>query len=228
MHTSPPTPTPPISPTPLQRLTPNLLTASRVVLAVVFIALLASWRFPESPQHPIWTCFTAAVLFSVSAITDALDGFLARRWNVISRFGRVMDPFADKLLVVGAFIMLAGPAFTLHGGAGTPPVQVSGVEPWMAVVILGRELLVTSLRGVLEADGQDFSASMSGKLKMVLQSIVVPLVLVMLAFGERSVITGSTPRMVIVVSVWATVLVTVLSGVPYVTRAIAMLRRSQA
>lgn len=213
-------------PSAFQRTLPNALTAARVVLAVVFIALLALQTYPANPQAPVWHCLTAMVLFVVAAVTDGLDGYFARRWNVISRFGRVMDPFADKLLVVGAFIMLAGPGFHLPATSTTSPIQVSGVEPWMAVVILARELLVTSLRGVLEADGMDFSASLSGKLKMVFQSVVIPLVLLILAFAPDAATPGSTPRTVILASVWATVVITVLSGVPYVARGVGMLRRS--
>jgi len=204
---------------PWQTHLPNALTMLRVVLTGALIALVAlrPAPFPVESSEPDAGLLLACALFVIAAITDALDGFLARRWRVVSRFGRIMDPFADKVLVLGAFIMLAGPAFTTADGT-----LVSGVEPWMAVVILARELLVTSIRAILEGDGIDFSAGWAGKAKMILQAIVVPLILVLLAWGAPE--RGSARAWVINVSVWATVAATVLSGVPYVTRAIGARR----
>src|SRR5690606_27000815 len=106
---------------------------------------------------------------------------------------------------------------------------ITAVESWMVVVILGRELLVTSVRAAMESRGIDFSASTSGKLKMVLQSITVPAVLVLLnvpvPVGEAGdVARGDWAGWVIRVLVWATVVVTVWSGVPYVVRAITAAR----
>ena len=123
-----------------------------------------------------------------------------------------MDPFADKVLVVGAFIMLAGPTFG-YDVPGQPPFQVSGVTSWMVVIILGRELLVTSIRSVMEQSGVDFSARLSGKIKMILQACVIPFILIMLGITE--VDRGHWGRWVIDTSVYITVAVTVISGVPY-------------
>lgn len=212
---------------------PNALTVLRVVLTIVFIMLLAwpghtpwpfardielLWAVQFTFEHQPWLP-AAALLFIVAAATDALDGYLARKWKVVSKFGRVMDPFADKLLVLGAFVMLAGPNFTYRFDGGQH-LLMSRVEPWMVVVILGRELLVTSLRGVLEAGGVDFSATLSGKLKMILQSIAVPLILLTLCVYTPW--PGSTTKLLLDVVVWSTVLVSALSGVPYVLRAIAL------
>jgi phosphatidylglycerophosphate synthase len=127
-----------------------------------------------------------------------------------------MDPFADKILVVGAFVMLAGPQFSIETQGRL--VQITGVETWMVVVILGRELLVTSIRAVLEAEGKDFSASLSGKLKMIVQSIAIPLVLIVPAMTNAVEGWGATT---VTAAAWATVVVTVLSGVPYITRGMA-------
>lgn len=204
---------------------PNVLTASRVVLAAGFFALLAA----EPPAQagvraatPHVPTLLAAGIFALAAITDALDGFLARRWNAISRFGRIMDPFADKLLVLGAFVMLAGPGFFVADGGG---VLLTRAEPWMVVVILARELLVTSLRGVLEAGGADFSASASGKAKMVLQSVTVPVALVAAGMGEVG--PGSPLGRALSGLMWTTTLVSALSGLPYVRRAITLSARSE-
>src|SRR5215831_10681530 len=84
---------------------PNILTVSRLALAAAFFVVLSPWQYEKSPalrgSGPDWRLLFSAVLFVVAAITDALDGLLARRWGVVSVFGRVMDPFADKILVIG-------------------------------------------------------------------------------------------------------------------------------
>lgn len=203
------------SPAPWQVHLPNALTMLRVALTAVFVAIIALRPRPfETDADGLDTSLLlACAVFVLAAVTDALDGHLARRWRVVSRFGRIMDPFADKVLVLGAFIMLAGPAFMTGEGA-----MVSGVAPWMVVVILARELLVTSIRAILEGEGIDCSAGWAGKAKMILQAVVVPLILLLLAWGipER----GSVRAWAIDAGVWATVAATVVSGAPYVTRAI--------
>lgn len=211
-----------------QRWVPNALTALRLVIAIAFFILLSVGDYPVrdlviTPKHPLWRYLGAAALFGLAALTDALDGPLARRWKVVSKFGRVMDPFADKVLVVGAFVMLAGPSFGIDDGA-RPHFQVSGVWPWMVVVILGRELLVTSIRAVAEEEGHDFSAEFAGKAKMVIQACVIPFVLVMLGITE--VQRGTWGRHIIDFAVWITVGITVASGLPYVTRGLAAMSKA--
>jgi len=220
-----------------KRMLPNALTLTRVALAVVFFAMLHFWRFDltrTSSMYPSgrgvdgWLLGAAGV-FVLAAITDALDGHLARTWRVVSLFGRVMDPFADKLLVIGAFVFLAGPSFAVVDTQGRM-MQVSGVESWMAVVILGRELLITSLRGVFESAGVSFAASPSGKWKMILQSVCVPLIMVLIACtqtiqalpdgGGPVLFARTTTGQVVVWVVWATVVATAWSGLPYVLRGI--------
>lgn len=207
-----------------RRWLPNALTILRLVIAFAFFALLSLWNYPAgdliqsvSPKHPLWAYLIAAVLFGLAALTDAIDGPLARRWKVVSRFGRIMDPFADKVLVVGSFIMLAGPRFGAElTDEGRPILQVSGVVPWMAVVILGRELLVTSIRATMEADGKDFSANWAGKAKMIIQACVIPAILLIL--GITNVGRGTLGRTVIDLLVWITVAITVVSGWPYAVK----------
>jgi len=195
---------------------PNALTAARVLLALVFFAVLWIGLADRPPgirvdQRPAWL-WIAAGLFAFAAITDALDGYLARRWNAVSAFGRIMDPFADKLLVLGAFVMLASPALADATDAGW--AQASGVHAWMVALILARELFVTSARGYYEGLGVDFSAGIAGKLKMVLQSVCVPAVLILLAtLGAKG------GRLAIDLIVWGTLVVTLWSLVPYAIRA---------
>lgn len=212
---------------------PNILTLSRLILAALFFLSL---ELARRPIHDKWWLLSAAALFAIGALTDALDGHLARRWGVVSVFGRVMDPVADKILVVGAFIYLAGPAFltTVVTARGVErPVQATAVDAWMVVVILARELLVTSLRSLFEARGADFSASLSGKAKMVAQSVAVPTVLILISLGSH--LTDSDPYHLprppmpdwinwsIRLTVWTTVLLTVLSAFPYIARALRLI-----
>jgi CDP-diacylglycerol---glycerol-3-phosphate 3-phosphatidyltransferase len=195
------------------------------VIAVAFFVLLSVWTYPTSelvvrPNHPVWAYLVGAALFGLAALTDAVDGPLARRWNVVSKFGRVMDPFADKILVLGAFVMLAGPNFAFDTG-GPRDLQVSGIHTWMVVVMLSRELLITTIRGLLESEGKDFSASATGKAKMIVQACAIPAILILL--GITNVQQGTWGRYTIDGIAWMTVVITVISGVPYVTRGMRIL-----
>lgn len=203
----------------MRRHIPNALTLARIALAIAFFAVLTPWRFDSSPlsrgQSPDYWLLAATALFIIAALTDALDGHLARKWNVVSVFGRIMDPFADKVLIIGAFIYLAGPGFA------SGSTQVSGVYPWMAALILARELLITSIRAAFESRGTSFAASASGKWKMILQSICIPAVLLLLCFDpSRKLFNGRA----IDILTWSTVLITAWSAVPYIHRAITVSR----
>ncbi|MBL8746956.1 MAG: CDP-alcohol phosphatidyltransferase family protein [Phycisphaerae bacterium] len=228
--------TPASAPTvsPWLALMPNVLTVSRLALAAGFFLSL---ELARRPIHDEWWLSAAAAIFVVAALTDAVDGWLARRWNAVSIFGRIMDPVADKILIIGAFIYLAGPAFltTVQTKAGViKPVQATAVDAWMVVVILLRELVVTSIRGLLEGQGTDFSASLAGKAKMLAQSIAVPTVLGLVALGSK--LTGGSPydlprppmpdwiNLALRLVVWSTMTLTVLSVVPYVVRAHRLVR----
>jgi len=196
---------------------PNALTLARLVLAGAFIAVLSVYRYPATNS---WALHVGIDLFIIAAVTDALDGFLARRWNAVSVFGRVMDPFADKLLVLGAFVVMAGPQFW----AADAGRQSTGVLPWMAVVILGRELLVTSIRGVMEGMGVDFSASWTGKAKMIVQSVAVPAILLLVILATSGALEAGRAMMINSVIAYVVTIVTVISAVPYVTRAMSAVR----
>ncbi len=193
---------------------PNALVWLRLVLAGVFVALLSGSGFPSRAA-----LLTATAIFILAAITDWLDGKLARAWHCITRFGRIMDSFADKVLVLGAFVCLAGPTFASAQGTGETIVttQASGVYPWMVILILSRELLITSLRGLVEGEGGDFSAIWAGKWKMIAQSVAIPLILLVLALAPSH--PGTTGRWAIDLTVWTTVTITVLSAIPYIRRA---------
>jgi CDP-diacylglycerol---glycerol-3-phosphate 3-phosphatidyltransferase len=188
---------------------PNQLTWLRLALTIVMFGLIA-WE-----QYAI-----SVVLFVIAASTDWLDGYFARKYNLVTTLGRILDPFADKVIICGTFIFLAA----------IPPeayaIPTAGVRPWMAVVIVGRELLVTALRSFLEQQGADFSATFSGKLKMVLQCIAASVCLFCLAWPELLIPFGPTAGLILGGFLWAAVLITLLSGVAYVRSAVLLLQRS--
>ncbi len=198
---------------------PNALTCLRVVVAAGLFVVLARWEGMGGAGDVrvggvVWWLVVAAGLFVVAAVTDALDGMLARRWGVVSQFGRIMDPFADKVLVLGTLIMMVGPNFQATGVR-----HVAGFAPWMVVAMLARELLVTSIRAVMEGQGVKFAADWSGKVKMILQSAALPAILVLIAlWPEEAAREGSGVRRAIVALAWATTVVTVVSAWPYVVR----------
>ena len=132
---------------------PNTLTLFRVVAVPIVVILMI---YPNR----VFTAL-AAILFSAAAITDYLDGYLARRRGLETTLGKVMDPVADKLLVSSAFIMI-----TSH----------DWIPAWMVCIIIGRELAVTGLRNLIAGEGEDVSASWLGKYKTGFQiAAIIPL-----------------------------------------------------
>jgi CDP-diacylglycerol--glycerol-3-phosphate 3-phosphatidyltransferase len=188
---------------------PNRITLLRLILAIVFFTLLSRHN-QNDPYPPL--VYASLVMFVVAAVTDFLDGYFARKHNQVTALGRVLDPFVDKVLVCGAFVFLAGPGFSIADGQ-----NVTGLQPWMVVVVLGRELLVTGLRGFSESQGVVFGAEMVGKAKMWIQSITVAVLLLLVAmFGDG----GGTPVQVVKLTfVWLTVIITAGSLLTYLTKA---------
>jgi CDP-diacylglycerol--glycerol-3-phosphate 3-phosphatidyltransferase len=139
---------------------------------------------------------------------------------MITTLGRILDPFVDKIIVCGAFVFLLEKGRPVEGEPNL--VVSSGVTAWMVVIVVGREMFVSSLRGFLEQQGLDFSASASGKLKMFVQCAAVTASLLSLSphFAD--------PRFVLArdVLLWGAVAVTAWSGLVYVVRAAVLLRRS--
>ena len=146
---------------------PNRITIARFFLAIVFLVMLARIDHAELPEQD-WMIDLAFTLFLIAAGTDWLDGYLARKHNQVTSFGRILDPFVDKILLIGAFILLLGRNFRDAAGA-----NVTGLAAWMVVVIVARELLVSGLRGFSESQGKAYAANWWGKIKMLLQSITV-------------------------------------------------------
>jgi CDP-diacylglycerol--glycerol-3-phosphate 3-phosphatidyltransferase len=194
---------------------PNQITIGRLGLAVVFYVLL-SWFDARQLAEQRWLLHVSFWVFIVAALTDVLDGYLARTMNAVTSFGRVVDPVADKVMICGAFAFFASD----HFWDGTR--NITGVTAWMAVVILTRELLVSAIRAHSEAGGEAFAAAWGGKLKMFIQSFTIATILGQYAWNWSAI----DPLRV--GAVWATVIVTVLSGFTYVQRARRFLLSSSA
>ena len=215
---------------------PNLLTGLRLVLAIVFFGML-SWYQYEGRGDP-WFLNTAFVIYCIALVTDFLDGHLARRYDLETAFGRVVDPFVDKVLVLGSFAFFAGKNFILPdydamkspGGTAFVVKTITGVAPFMVVILLARELLITTLRGTAEGSGQAFGAQFSGKLKMVFQSVTILVILAYVNYLDWLRAQGWTRPATWFrdVCIWSTLVVTVVSGWLYVQRAIAMYRSGKS
>ncbi len=188
----------------------NQVTLSRLVISGIFFAVISAFDASTGrPQgHLLWV---ALGLYLLACITDVIDGEIARRHSGITTFGRVIDPFVDKVLVLGTYIFFASNHFAVNGES------ITGVQAWMVVIILVRELLVTDLRMISESQGNSFGATFYGKLKMVVQSIAILWILLSLVIGDLTT-TGALYRSRQVVAV-AAVIVTLMSLVAYLRRA---------
>ena len=168
---------------------PNSLTMMRIAAVPGVVVLLF---FPNR-----FCTFLAALLFSVAAITDYLDGYLARRYGQISTLGKMLDPIADKLLVSASFIMLT---------------SLGWVPAWVVCVIIGREIAVTGLRGVISGQHLDVSASRLGKYKTGFQiAAIIPLIFHYSYFGVDLNVIGQF-------FLWCALGMTVWSGADYFIR----------
>jgi CDP-diacylglycerol--glycerol-3-phosphate 3-phosphatidyltransferase len=188
---------------------PNRITAVRFFGAVALFALLA--RVGDvgadelaSRRGEMHACLW---LFVAVALSDILDGWLARRGNHITAFGRIADPFVDKVLVMGAMIYLA-----------VLPWSREFFPAWVVVVILAREFLVTGIRGYVESLGHAFPADWFGKVKMLVQCWAVGIPIGMQAF-ELSDVARERWAWSAHALVWLTLLTSVGSGLSYVFKA---------
>jgi len=167
----------------------NQLTLLRI-FAVPFIVLLL--YFPNR-----LTCFVATIVFVLASFTDFLDGFLARRYNLTSNLGKFLDPLADKLLIMSALVMLS---------------YLRWVPAWVSVVIIGREILVTGLRGIAAEKGIVISADKYGKLKTVFQIIAIcPLIF-------HYPIKGFDINMWGMILLYIALILTLFSGINYMNK----------
>ena len=178
---------------------PNALTSLRFAMAIAVMVLI-----------PIKQYTPALVVFAIAVSTDWMDGYWARKYGQVTKLGRIFDPFVDKIIICGTFIALV-------------EIPESNVTSWMATIVVARELLVTSLRGIIEGLGGDFSASQLGKWKMVLQSAAV--IAVLLALINPSVNALLLTSKVLLA---AAILLTVYSGYDYTITAARLMSESPA
>ncbi len=184
----------------------NRVTMFRLLLAMVSFAFLLliqedfwvdSWR-----SEAAWI---ALFFFIAATASDALDGYIARRDNTVTAFGRIADPFVDKVVICSSLVFLA-----------SIPETTSYLHPWMVAVVLFREFLVNGIRGYMESQGIDFGAEMAGKIKMVAQSLAIGFLIGVVATSPQ------TPGWIHYSShalVWITVLLTIYSGGLYIVKA---------
>ncbi|RUL88968.1 CDP-diacylglycerol--glycerol-3-phosphate 3-phosphatidyltransferase [Tautonia sociabilis] len=180
---------------------PNGLSVSRLFLGASALGLIHAGMFG-------W----ALVLFLLAAITDTLDGYVARLLHQETAFGRQLDPMIDKLLIAAVLIFLVA----VPGG---------GVPAWMVAVIVSRELIIQWLRSMMEGKGVAFGAKSAGKLKTVLQCAAIVAALLALAMAPDAPSWVVSARDVLL---WAAVLLTIYSGVEYFAAAAPLLREDRA
>jgi CDP-diacylglycerol--glycerol-3-phosphate 3-phosphatidyltransferase len=150
-------------------------------------------------------------VFAVAAFTDWLDGYVARKQGITSTLGRNLDPLVDKVLICGAYIFL-----------GHEPH--ANIAPWMVTVVVSRELVITGLRGFMESMGATFGADWLGKLKMGLQCAALIAVFVALQYAEAHLPLLAWTRDILI---YAMLAATALSGLQYLWRAFALLKKSE-
>jgi CDP-diacylglycerol--glycerol-3-phosphate 3-phosphatidyltransferase len=179
----------------------NRLTLSRLLLTILFVAALnSSWQYART---------LALVIFLVAGLTDFIDGEVARRYGVVTNFGKLMDPLVDKIMIAAAFISL---------------VPLKAVPAWAATTVVARDFLITGLRLMASAKGRILPAERLGKQKTSWQVVTVIFFLALLSIHELRYANGTSiwwsrawyeagPMLV-----WITVLLTVYSGVGYAWR----------
>jgi CDP-diacylglycerol--glycerol-3-phosphate 3-phosphatidyltransferase len=182
---------------------PNIVTFIRLGLTLVFLGMIL-----YAPRMTDRTRFLdiAFVLFVVTALTDIVDGVIARRFNAATKFGRIVDPLADKILVCGAFVCFAIVGLPQFSGCGS---AAPAVIRWsVAGILILRETYVTVLRHMAEARGVNFAAVASGKIKMILQSFTIGTILA----EEAHVGAAAWGQWTLIVLLAAMVAITVYSG----------------
>lgn len=178
---------------------PNALSLIRLLLAFA-VGILIEYGF----------YLIALIIFVIAASTDFIDGWWARKFNQVTKLGRILDPFVDKIIITAALIALVG-------------VTGSGVQAWMVTVIIGREFLVTSLRAMIESGGGDFSARWLGKWKMVFQCAAVVASLLWL----HGISSAAWFLWLVIGLVWLATLITIASGIDYIIQAIKLSKNTK-
>ncbi len=163
---------------------PNILAAIRIFLAFLMYLFLVNRDLFNI--HPSWLDYFAALIFVIASITDFFDGYIARNFNAISKLGEILDPLADKMLTLGAFLGL---------------LYLHRANPWAVYLILVREFFITGLRVAMAAEGLSVKASFAGKVKTVMQMIAIGFLLMNWPCGNCLL--------------WIAVIITLYSGIDY-------------
>lgn len=189
----------------------NRLTLGRLVLTILFvISLSTSWAYGRT---------AALILFLVAGITDYLDGEIARRWGIITNFGKLMDPLVDKVMMASAFICL---------------VPIGAVPAWVATIVVARDFLITGLRLLASAEGVILPAERLGKHKTSWQIVTVAYLLALLAVIEVWPTTSEATWWQNAwhyggdALLWVTILITIYSGLGYLWQHRALLRMDKS
>ena len=171
---------------------PNKLTMFRVILIPVFIVVLMTGLIADPLNRYIGT-----LIFCVASFTDYLDGHIARKYNLVTNFGKFMDPLADKLLVSSALICM---------------IEMGILPAWIVIIIISREFIITGFRLIAAEGGLVIAASWWGKIKTVTQMIMI----ILLLLGVQGIIAT--------ILIFLATLFTVISGVDYIVKNISILR----
>lgn len=167
---------------------PNALALFRIALApVVFFLLVERDNSLFLGWHSSWFSYFAGLLFVIAGITDFFDGFIARRWNQMTKLGAILDPLADKMLTLAGFLGL---------------MVLNIFSPWAVLIILTREFFITGLRVAAVAEGKDVSASIAGKIKTFLQLFAIGFGIMNWPYAD--------------ILLWSAVVLTLYSGWEYV------------
>ena len=177
---------------------PNALTMFRVVLIVPFAVLLLGGQRGWFGQNLLIPDIIADVIFIIASLTDMLDGKIARKYNLVSNFGKFMDPLADKLLVCTALIAL---------------VDMKRIPAWIVMIIIAREFIISGFRLVAAEAGKDIAASWWGKFKTTFQMIMVIVMIV-----EPSLVLLGLPVIVVDILMYVALALTVISLIDYLVK----------
>ncbi|WP_323586621.1 CDP-diacylglycerol--glycerol-3-phosphate 3-phosphatidyltransferase [Aliarcobacter butzleri] len=139
---------------------PNILALFRIALAPLMLWFFIDRHNPIifSSWHPSWFDYFAGLIFVIASVTDFFDGFIARNWNQMTKLGGILDPLADKMLVLAGFLGL---------------MAIDRASVWAIFLILSREFFITGLRVVAVSEGKNVSSTMAGKIKTVVQMIAI-------------------------------------------------------
>jgi CDP-diacylglycerol--glycerol-3-phosphate 3-phosphatidyltransferase len=191
---------------PYLRNLPNVLTLFRIAVIPPLVIVLTN---PSKAAG-----FVAAVIFAVASVTDWLDGYLARRLQIVTVMGKFLDPIADKLMVTAALIMI---------------LPLGRAPAWMVLVIIGREIIITGLRGIASSEGIVIAASNLGKYKTIFQIVAILGLLLHYdyywLFGMESTYLFVNMHNVGIFFLWIATIITIWSGIDYLARFFKVLTR---